>query len=204
MTRAEFKQLQELQLAMWPHGREQASALHLEVVYDLWGALAYEDVRATLKALAADGREFPPPPGVVVAKVAERQAAAAGGSAGFDEVWAAFERANRLGAFHEIAHPEARRRLAAGTPPDVLAFVERHYRDYAMSGGPDGDPVGVVRGQLRQLWEQGQQRRQSESAHGLAGVTPLPALRRVDGNGAPAPRGALAQAIGLGDEDGAA
>ena len=79
-----------------------------------------------------------------------------------------------------MPRPDARRRLAAGVPPEVLAFVERHYRDYAMSGGPDGDPVGVVRGQLRQLWEQGQQRRQSEAAHGLAGVTPLPALRRVD------------------------
>ena len=58
--------------------------------------------------------------------------------------------------------------------------MERHYRDYAMSGGPGGDPVGVVRGQLRALWEQGQARRQADAAHALAGVAPVAVLRRVD------------------------
>jgi len=176
MTRDEFAQLQRLQLVLWPHARQQASTDHLEVVYELWSSLDAQEVQSALKALAADGREFAPPPGVIVQKVAHRQEPAVG----FDEVWQAFERANRLGAFHEIPRPDARARLASECSPGVLEFVERHYRDYAMSGGPHGDPVGVVRAQLRALWEQGQARRQSEAAHGLAGVTPLPALRRVD------------------------
>ena len=176
MTRDEFAQLQRLQLVLWPHARQQASADHLEVVYELWSSLDAQEVQSALKALAADGREFAPPPGVIVQKVAHRQEPAVG----FDEVWQAFERANRLGAFHEIPRPDARARLAGECSPGVLEFVERHYRDYAMSGGAHGDPVGVVRAQLRALWEQGQSRRQSEAAHGLAGVTPLPALRRVD------------------------
>ena len=173
MTRDEFAQLQRLQLVLWPHARQQASTDHLEIVYELWSSLDAREVQAALKALAADGREFAPPPGVIVQKVAHRQEPAVG----FDEVWAVFERANRIGAFHEIPHPAARDKLAAGTSPDVLAFVERNYRDYAMSGGPDGDPVGVIRAQLRQLWEQGQGRRQAEAAHTLAGV---PRLRRID------------------------
>lgn len=178
MTRDEFAMLQRLQLVLWPHARQQASVDHLEIVFELWSGLDAGEVQAALKALAADGREFAPPPGVVVAKVAELRDGP--GRAFFDEVWECFERANRLGAFHEVPRPDARRRLAAGVPPEVLEFVERHYQDYARSGGPQGDPVGVVRGQLRQLWEQGQARRQSEAAHGLAGVTPIARLRRAD------------------------
>lgn len=178
MTRDEFAVAQRLQLVLWPHAHQQASVDHLEIVYQLWAGLDAGEVQSALKALAAEGREFAPPPGVVVAKVAELRDAP--GRAGFDEVWAVFERANRLGVFHEVPRPDARRRLAAGVPPEVLEFVERHYQDYARSGGPQGDPVGVVRGQLRQLWEQGQQRRQSQAAHGLAGVTPIARLRRAD------------------------
>lgn len=178
MTRDEFAVAQRLQLVLWPHAHQQASVDHLEIVYQLWAGLDAGEVQSALKALAAEGREFAPPPGVVVAKVAELRDAP--GRAGFDEVWLAFVRANRLGAFHEVPRPDARELLAASVAPDVLAFVERHYRDYAMSGGPQGDPMGVVRGQLRALWEQGQARRQSEAAHGLAGVTPIARLRRAD------------------------
>ena len=177
MTREEFTNVQQLQVALWPHSRQQPSGEHMEVVYELWRWLTYAEAVEALKALAADGREHAPPPGVVVAKASERRD---GGTVEFDQVWEVFERANRLGAFHEVPHPDARARLEADTSPEVLAFVQRHYRDYAMSGGSDGDPVGVVRKQLRDLWEQRKGRRESEAAHGLIGVTPL---RRVDSPG---------------------
>ncbi|MFN8623395.1 MAG: hypothetical protein U0869_21875 [Chloroflexota bacterium] len=178
MTRDEFAVAQRLQLVLWPHARQQASVDHLEIVYQLWAPLDAGEVEQALKALAAEGREFAPPPGVVVAKVAERQEGTAAVS--FDAVLMAFELANRLGAFHEVHRPGARAEFERRVGPDVAAFVERHYRDYAMSGGPQGDPVGVVRGQLRALWEQGQARRQSDAAHALAGVAPVAVLRRAD------------------------
>lgn len=178
MTRPEFANLKQLEHVLWPHSRGQSSPEHLEIVFEMWAPLDSGEVEQALKALAAEGREFAPPPGVVVAKVAELRDGP--GRAFFDEVWECFERANRLGAFHEVPRPDARRRLAADAAPEVLAFVERHYRDYAMAGGPGGDPVGVVRGQLRALWEQGQARRQSDAAHALAGVAPVAVLRRVD------------------------
>ena len=178
MTRDEFAVAQRLQLVLWPHARQQASVDHLEIVYQLWAPLDAGEVEQALKALAAEGREFAPPPGVVVAKVAERQEGTAAVS--FDAVWMAFELANKLGTFHEVHRPGARAEFERRVGPDVAAFVERHYRDYAMSGGPGGDPVGVVRGQLRALWEQGQARRQADAAHALAGVAPVAVLRRVD------------------------
>lgn len=178
MTRDEFAVAQRLQLVLWPHARQQASVDHLEIVYQLWAPLDAGEVEQALKALAAEGREFAPPPGVVVAKVAERQEGTAAVS--FDAVWMAFELANKLGTFHEVHRPGARAEFERRVGPDVAAFVESHYRDYAMSGGPQGDPVGVVRGQLRSLWEQGQARRQSDAAHALAGVAPVAVLRRAD------------------------
>lgn len=178
MTRQEFANLKQLEHVLWPHSRGQSSAEHLEIVFEMWAPLDAGEVEQALKALAAEGREFAPPPGVVVAKVAERQEGTAAVS--FDAVLMAFELANRLGTFHEVHRPGARAEFERRVGPDVAAFVERHYRDYAMAGGPGGDPVGVVRGQLRALWEQGQARRQSDAAHALAGVAPVAVLRRVD------------------------
>lgn len=185
LTRQEFLQARELQTALWPHSRKPPAPEHVEVIYNLWQGLAYPELVAALQALAAEGREHAPPPGVVVAKVAAMRGHGASGRAAFDAVWQCLEHANRLGAFRHVLAPvpadaAARERLAAAHPPDVIAFAARHYRDYAMAGGADGDPVGVVRAQLRALWEQAGARAQDDAARGLAGVTALPRLRRVD------------------------
>lgn len=175
MTRDEFFAAQEAMIAFWPHSRRAPRGEHFEAVFMLWQGLEYGEAVDALRALAAEGREHAPPPGAVVRKVAEMRGA--GGEGGFDDVWDCLRAANRLGAFRHPRDELARRRLEAAHRPEVVAFAERHYRDYAMSGGADGDPVGVVRAQLRALWEQGQVSRRDGAAFELAG---MPRLRRAD------------------------
>lgn len=178
MTQQEFARIIALQDALWPHAKRPDD---YAPVYELLEAVTYAEAEAAVKAHAAAGEDYPPNgPGII------RRAAAA--QAGADraadaDLEGAFHAARRLGGLGGLTD-DAAAELELRVGPELAAFVTLHYREWAMAGGPDGDPVTVVRAQLRQAWEAAGRRATTDAAHELAGVTPL---RRVTpGDEAPA------------------
>ena len=166
MTPQEFTRLIALQDALWPHARRPDD---YGPVYDLLAGIDYAEALEAVKAHAAAGEPYPPNAPGIIRRTAE---AAAGADLDLE---AAFRAARRLGAFAQpVPHPGAREELERRAGPALAEFVALHYREWAMAGGPDGDPVAVVRAQLQRAWEASRRRAAAAAAAGLAGLAPPP------------------------------
>jgi hypothetical protein len=168
MTSAETCRLVAVVQALWPHQRLANETP--KVWHPLLRRFSLEDAEASVRELAADGREWPPPVGVIVKTLADR----ATEIPEWDEVWHEINRiVRRYGSYH--LPPEE-----AFSHPIVAAFARPAWHELCTAPAPGTNGHGTHKAQQREAFNALRSRAQRDTGLAAIGAPRRAGLRQLE------------------------
>jgi hypothetical protein len=169
MTYAEACRLVAVVQAIWPHQRLATETP--KVWHPLLEGFTLADAEASVRELAAEGREWPPPVGVIVKTLADR----ATEIPEWDEVW------------HEV-HGLIRRYGSYRLPPEeafshpvVAAFARPAWQELCAAPAAGTNGHGTHKAQQREAFKALRARAQRDTGLAAIGAPRRAGLRRLQG-----------------------